>query len=193
MDVKEILEREMILASASPRRKQLMQQAGFQFEVIIADIDESFPPEMAVHQIPQYIAEMKAKAVAEKVNTEKIIIAADTIVACKDKVLGKPTDLEDAKNMLQFLSGEQHTVITGVCLKQQDKQKLFQHSTEVYFENLSEHEIDYYVNNYQVLDKAGAYAIQDWMGLTKINKIEGCYFNVVGLPVADLYKELSTF
>jgi len=155
MDVKEILEREMILASASPRRKQLMQQAGFQFEVIIADIDESFPPEMAVHQIPQYIAEMKAKAVAEKVNTEKIIIAADTIVACKDKVLGKPTDLEDAKNMLQFLSGEQHTVITGVCLKQQDKQKLFQQ--------------------------------------TKINKIEGCYFNVVGLPVADLYKELSTF
>lgn len=193
MDVKEILNREMILASASPRRKELMEKAGFQFEVVAADVEETFPEGMELTEIPKHIANLKAEAVAQNLQTDKIIIAADTIVVCEKKVLGKPKDLNDAKEMLQFLSGKQHQVITGVCLQQQNKKQTFANTTEVFIQELSNSEIEYYVNNYEVLDKAGAYAIQDWIGLNKINKIEGCYFNVVGLPVSDLYSHLSTF
>jgi len=193
MDVKKIMNQDLVLASASPRRKELMEKAGFQFEILVANTDESYPADMDLYEVPQHIAEMKALAVAENLQLNKIIIAADTIVICNNEVLGKPRDLQDATTMLEKLSGQQHQVVTGVCIKQAAKQFKFQSTTEVYFSELHPHEIEHYVQNYEVLDKAGAYAIQEWIGLNKIIKIEGCYFNVVGLPTSELYKHLSTF
>jgi len=184
---------QIILASGSPRRKDLFKQAGFDFEIITAGIDETFPPGMKVIEVAEYIAEQKALAVADGVKYKNpLIIAADTIVIYNNEILGKPANKKDAVNTLKKLSGTTHEVVTGLCIKTVNYNEKFSAVTTVKFAEFSNGEIDYYVNNYAVLDKAGSYAIQDWIGLTKVDKIDGCYFNVMGLPVSLLYKKLSS-
>lgn len=182
----------IILASGSPRRKDLMQKAGYQFKVITADVDESFKEGSQPNDVVLMLAEKKAKTVASKKKFKNtLIIAADTIVVNESKILGKPTDLADAKTMLQNLSNKSHEVITGVCIFYEGKAQTFSSSTQVILNELSATEIDHYCNNYEVLDKAGAYGIQDWIGLNKIKTLSGCYYNVMGLPLSLLYEKLG--
>lgn len=182
----------IILASGSPRRKELMEKAGYQFEVITADVDESFKEGTKPKDVVSMLAEKKANAVLYKTKIDKIlIIAADTIVVSESKILGKPTDLEDAIKMLESLSNNTHQVITGVCFIKDNKTTIFSSITEVALNKMSLTEIKYYCNNFEVLDKAGAYGVQDWVGLNKVKTIKGCYYNVMGLPVSLLYKKLE--
>jgi len=182
----------IILASGSPRRKELMQKAGYQFEVITADVDESFEVGTKPLNLVKHLAKKKAKAVSQKIeNKTALIIAADTIVVNELEILGKPTDLKDARRMLQNLSNKSHEVITGVCIHCGDFKKTFYASTKVVLNQLSIEEIEHYCNNYKVMDKAGGYAIQDWIGLNKIKTINGCYYNVMGLPLSLLYEKLE--
>ncbi|MEI6695816.1 MAG: Maf family nucleotide pyrophosphatase [Bacteroidota bacterium] len=184
---------EIILASQSPRRQQLLKDMGFNFNVIVTDADESYPQDLTVLEIPVFLAEMKANAIAFELKENTLIIAADTIVAVDDKVLGKPRDAEDAFSILRQISGRMHKVVTGVCLKTMLKQKSFLAESNVYFRHLSDEEIYYYISNYQPFDKAGAYGVQEWIGYVGIEHIEGSYFNVMGLPTQMLYKELINF
>ena len=184
---------EIILASQSPRRQQLLKDMGFNFSVIVTDADESYPQDLTVLEIPVFLAEMKANAIAFELKEHTLIIAADTIVAVDNTVLGKPKDAEDAFSILRQISGRMHKVITGVCLKTILKQKSFFAESNVYFRHLSDEEIKYYISNYQPFDKAGAYGVQEWIGYVGIEHIEGSYFNVMGLPTQMLYKELINF
>ncbi len=184
---------DIILASQSPRRQQLLKDMGFHFKVVVTDVDEVYPQEMPVFEIPAYLAEIKANAIANQLKENTLIIAADTIVVIDNKVLGKPKDAEDAFNILQQISGRKHQVITGVCLKTKLKQKSFFVESNVYFRHLSDEELNYYITNYKPFDKAGAYGIQEWIGYIGIERIEGSYFNVMGLPTQTLYKELINF
>ncbi len=184
---------EIILASQSPRRQQLLKDMGFNFSVIVTDADESYPQDLSVLEIPVFLAEMKANAIAYELKEKTLIIAADTIVAIDNKVLGKPKDAEDAFSILRQISGRMHKVVTGVCLKTMLKQKSFFAESNVYFRHLSDEEINYYITNYQPFDKAGAYGVQEWIGYVGIEHIEGSYFNVMGLPTQMLYKELINF
>ncbi len=186
--------KKIILASQSPRRQQLMTDAGFEFEVKTKEgIDEVFPEGLKKEEIAEYLAKLKARAFAEEINEETTLITADTIVWQKGKVLGKPVDYEDAFKMIKSLSGKKHWVITGVCITSAEKQVLFYTSTKVYFAELTDEEIHYYVEKFQPYDKAGAYGIQEWIGHIGIEKIKGSYFNVMGLPIQRLYKELKKF
>lgn len=184
---------EIILASQSPRRQQLLKDMGFKFKVIVTDVDEIYPQEMPVSEIPVYLAEIKANAIANEIKENTLIIAADTIVTIGNKVLGKPRDEADAFDILQQISGRMHKVITGVCLKTSLKQKSFFAESNVYFRHLSDEELNYYITNYKPFDKAGAYGVQEWIGYVGIEHIEGSYFNVMGLPTQMLYKELINF
>ncbi|NJL73850.1 MAG: septum formation protein Maf [Saprospiraceae bacterium] len=188
-----IFEQKIILASKSPRRKQLLEIAGFNFEVKALEVDESFSPTMPVAEVAAYLAEKKADAAHSLVDTNALILAADSVVILEDKIYGKPEDETDAKQILRQLSGKVHRVITGVCLLQYNKKRIFSGVSEVHFAPLSEEEIEYYVQKYQPYDKAGAYGIQDWIGWCKVLKIEGSYSNVMGLPMELVYKELSSF
>lgn len=182
----------IVLASASPRRQELLSKAGYKFTIQTADIEETYPDDLPTNEIAEYIAEQKALAVSSKVESKNtLIIAADTIVIHGNTILGKPKDEQEAFETLQQLSGKKHQVVTGVCLKTDTKIEKFSAITQVYFSKLLDDEIWYYLNNCEVLDKAGSYGIQDWIGLTKIDKIEGCYFNVMGLPMSLLYKKLN--
>jgi len=184
----------IILASASPRRKEILRKAGFEFDIITADIDESYPSDIKTKHIAEYIASKKAKAVEAKVlNKEAIIIAADTIVENDGTILGKPKNKQEAIDTLHQLSNKSHQVITGVCIQQAERIVKFSAFTKVSFSKLNDEAIRHYVNHYEVMDKAGSYAIQDWIGLTYIQSIEGCYFNVVGLPMSLLYGKLMEF
>ena len=183
----------IILASQSPRRQQLLKDMGFDFKVIVTDVDEIYPPTMPVFEIPVYLAEMKANALSKEIKENTLIIAADTIVTIDNDVLGKPKDEADAFNILRQISGRKHQVITGVCLKSALKQKSFYAESNVYFRDLSDEEIKYYITNYKPYDKAGAYGVQEWIGYVGIEHIEGSYFNVMGLPTQMLYKELISF
>ena len=185
----------IILASKSPRRIELMQQAGLQFTVCVAgEVDEIYPTELQRDEIPLYLANLKADAFlqAYDIDTE-IVVAADTIVWHNGQVLGKPVDRNDAIRMLQQLSGSVHDVFTGVCLATRSGRHLFSDDTKVFFRELSIQEINHYVDGYQPYDKAGAYGIQEWIGLVGIEKIIGSYFNVVGLPIQKLYSEIHKF
>ncbi|MFZ4413658.1 MAG: Maf family nucleotide pyrophosphatase [Bacteroidales bacterium] len=184
---------EIILASQSPRRQQLLKDMGFNFNVIVTDADESYPQDLTILEIPVFLAEMKANAIAFELKENTLIIAADTIVAVDNTVLGKPKDAEDAYSILRQISGRMHKVVTGVCLKTILKQKSFFAESNVYFRHLSDEEIKYYISNYQPFDKAGAYGVQEWIGYVGIEHIEGSYFNVMGLPTQMLYKELINF
>ncbi|MDX2001934.1 MAG: Maf family protein [Chitinophagales bacterium] len=183
----------LVLGSKSPRRKYLMEQAGFQFRMITKDVEEVFPDELPVREVAPYLAQLKAEAILPEVGKEELVITADTVVLLDNKIYGKPNDIIDAKRILGELSGKVHEVITGVCLMSTSKTEGFSETTKVHFAALSEAEIDWYVHHYEVMDKAGAYGIQDGIGLIGIERIDGCYFNVMGLPVHRLYQALLNF
>ena len=188
------LDFELILASKSPRRQQLLKDLGFDFKVVTKDVDESFPLQLQAQEIPLYLCEHKANSFIEELKSDKtLVITADTIVWIENQVLNKPENFDDAVRMLQLLSGKMHEVFTGVCLKSKHKTKTFYAATKVYFKPLSADEIHYYITNYKPYDKAGAYGAQEWMGYVGVEKIEGSYFNVMGLPVKELYEELMLF
>lgn len=178
----------IILASQSPRRQDLLSDLGITFKVITKPIEEDFPSEMNPHLIAEYLANKKSLAFHPK--GEEIIITADTVVIHNNKVLNKPKNKEEAKEMLSNLSSSTHEVVTGVCIHQENNQFSFSELTKVEFKTLSEWEIDYYINNYNPSDKAGAYGIQDWIGKIGIKSIDGCYYNVMGLPLQTLYSYL---
>jgi septum formation protein len=179
----------LILASKSPRRQQLLKQAGFQFEIQDQPVEEIYPPELEPKDVPLYLAELKAQPFVAQ-SHKSIIITADTVVLLDDNIIGKPANETEATRMLQKLSGRQHTVITGICILHQGEALTFKEITNVYFRSLSSNEIAQYVSHFQPLDKAGAYGIQDWIGLVGVNRIEGDFYNVMGLPVLRLYLEL---
>jgi septum formation protein len=187
-----------ILASQSPRRKQLLAWADIDFDVIVSEAEEDFPAEMDVQEVPVYIAQRKAVAVQQKIKDEfpihqgKWIIAADTIVVLENEIIGKPTDRADAIHILQKLSGKTHRVITGVYLINDTESRNFSETTLVHFHPLTLSQIEYYVDQYQPYDKAGAYGIQDWIGVVGIRGIEGDFYNVMGLPVSKLLGYLPT-
>lgn len=186
----------IILASASPRRSQLLQLAGISFEVIIAATNEAYPETLSPAGIALHIANNKALAVQEKLNTGDngntyTILSADTIVVLGDKIIGKPANREAAINTLLDLSGKTHKVITGVCILRGTNKKLFAEETEVTFHGLSISQIEYYADNYKPYDKAGAYAIQEWIGAIGIKSIKGDFYNVMGLPVSRVVRELA--
>lgn len=183
----------LILASGSPRRQQMLSELGLKFEIVIRDYVESYPEEMNGEEIAMYIAKRKAATFKNDLSGNKIVITADTIVWCDNKVLGKPLNREDAANMLREISGKTHEVITGVSLLSAAKELTFSDSTKVTFDKISEEDIYYYIDNYRPYDKAGAYGIQEWIGISACSHIDGSYFNVVGLPVQKLYKELLNF
>ncbi len=186
---------ELLLASKSPRRQYLLKELGLDFEVRTKEVDESFPDNLKAQEIPLYLCEKKANAFDEELKDNTIVITADTIVWLPqtNEVLNKPENFDDAVRMLQLLSGKMHEVYTGVCLKSKTKKKSFYALTKVYFKPLTQQEIEFYINNYQPFDKAGSYGAQDWIGLVAVEKIEGTYFNVMGLPVKELYEELLKF
>ena len=181
----------IILASKSPRRRQLLSNAGFTFEARSKDIAENYPSTLSIQEVPSYLAQLKAEAFRPEIQDKELIITSDTVVIQGEEILGKPTDLEDAAQTLQRLSGKSHEVWSGVCLFSKDKTLNFSEKTTVFFEEITSSEIKYYLEIAPPLDKAGAYGIQDWIGLIGVKKIEGCYYNVMGLPVPRLYKELK--
>ena len=181
----------IILASNSPRRKELLEGLGIEYKVkTLPYVDESYPETLIGEQIPLFIARKKAEAYIDTIEDNELIITADTIVWLDGKVLGKPEDSAHAKEMLASLSGKTHQVMTGVCITTKDIRKEFVSVTDVTFNTLSMEEIDYYVINYKPFDKAGAYGIQEWIGYIGVQSISGSYFNVVGLPIQRLYREL---
>ena len=182
----------IVLASNSPRRKELLSGLGIQYEVkTLPDIDESYPEGLDGMEIPAFIARSKADAYRSVMQSDELIITADTIVWLDGKVMGKPRDAEEARKMLRALSGQTHQVITGVCLTTPTYQKAFATMTDVTFATLSEEEIAYYVDCYSPMDKAGSYGIQEWIGFIGVESISGSYFNVMGLPIQRLYTELK--
>ncbi len=182
----------VILASNSPRRQELMQGLGLSFEVkTLSDIDESYPADLAAVKVAGFIAQRKADAYASIVQEKELIITADTVVVLGKRVLGKPQDRGEAIAMLRALSGQVHQVVTGVCLLTQAGRKVFDALTQVRFAPLSEEEISYYVDNFQPYDKAGAYGVQEWIGYIGVEEIQGSYYNVMGLPIQKLYRELQ--
>lgn len=180
----------IILASGSPRRQQLLSEMGIAYTVDVRAVEEVYPAHLKGADIALYLAELKSKAFANLQNND-LVITSDTIVWFDNQALGKPTNKEDAYRMLSKLSGKQHAVYTAICLKGKDFTKTVVDQTLVSFANLSPTEIEFYIENYQPFDKAGSYGIQDWIGLIGVDSIQGSYFNVVGLPVHKLYKELK--
>ncbi len=192
MVIDQLLHYNIILASHSPRRQELLRGLDFRFEVKIpADADESYPDHLKGEEIPLYIAEKKADSFDNKLQKNDILITADTIVLVDGKVFGKPTDKEEARTMLQQLSDKTHQVITGVCLSTPFRKKMFAVTTDVTFSYLSDEEIDYYLEIYRPYDKAGSYGVQEWIGYVAVESINGSFYNVMGLPVHRLYKELE--
>lgn len=184
----------VLLASKSPRRRELLSQLRVPFNVVsLGGIEEIYPDNLPAEDIPQYLANRKADAYLKNFSDNELIITADTLVILGNRVLGKPRDMDDARKMLAELSGKIHHVVTGVCISTHHKRITFSAVTEVKFAELSEQDIDYYVENFLPLDKAGAYGIQEWIGCVAVEWIRGSYYNVMGLPVHQLYKELSNF
>lgn len=185
---------QIILGSQSPRRKQLLEGMGVDFSVEIIPTDESFDPSLPPHQIALLIASAKARCFEKKVESSPImVITADTIVSINNTILNKPADTEDAVRMINMLSGKKHTVYTGVCIYTHQGLESFTEGTDVYFNELTEAEIRYYIETCKPFDKAGSYGVQEWIGYVGIKKIEGCFFNVMGLPVNELYKRLKKY
>jgi septum formation protein len=184
--------RPLILASTSPRRQYLMSEAGFHFTIEKPETDETYPAEMPIDQVAKYLAAKKAESFRPRIKDE-IIITADTVVILLDKILNKPADGNEAREMLSQLSGRTHLVITGVSIISKEKEESFDDVTEVTFKVLTRDEIDFYVDRYEPFDKAGAYGAQDWVGMVAIEKINGSYFNVMGLPVHKVYQHLQNW
>lgn len=180
----------IILASKSPRRQELLSKMGFDFRVVLKEVDESYPDGLEPADIALFISEKKAKAFDESLSKGEIVLTADTIVAIDGKILGKPEDEDHAFEMLSLLSGKKHDVFTGVSLLKDGSLYSFSELTEVYFNELTEEQIRYYISTFKPFDKAGAYGIQEWIGLVAIDKLHGSYSNVMGLPTHRVYKEL---
>ena len=183
----------IILASSSPRRQQFLTDLGLQFTVQTIDVEEVYPKYLHGNEITSFLAELKANAFENELNEKDVLITADTIVRFSGKILGKPKDATDAKNMLKELSGQHHEVITSICIKTTKTSKIINDTTIVYFEKLSDEEIDYYIDTFKPFDKAGSYGIQEWIGFIGVKKIEGNYTTVMGFPVHKFYKEMMKF
>lgn len=184
----------IILASNSPRRRELLAGLDINFEVkVLPGIDESYPEDLPVEEIPQYIAREKAEAYRNLMDEDTLVITADTVVVLGREILGKPKDDGDACRMLRELSGRTHQVITGVCLTTLGRQRCFAVTTDVTFKDFTDEEISYYVSRYHPMDKAGAYGIQEWIGHIGVTSLSGSYFNVMGLPVQRIYAEMQRF
>lgn len=183
--------RKIILASKSPRRAELMKMAGFEFTVDSKNVEETHPEGVPTEQIPECLAKEKARAFLSELQGDEVVIGADTIVILNGRIYEKPKDRQDAIDMLLTLSGQKHEVITGVCLLTRDSEITFSEKTAVFFNELTQPEVEYYVDTFKPYDKAGSYACQEWIGAIAISRFEGDYFNVVGLPVNRVYKELK--
>ena len=180
----------LILASSSPRRQYLLKEAGFNFRIEKPEVEESWPPGLPIQQVARYLAEKKAEYFRTTMKDE-IIVAADTVVIIDDKIINKPADRTEAISMLTALSGRTHTVMTGVCIISREREESFDETTLVTFQPLTQDEIAHYVDNFKPYDKAGAYGAQDWIGMVAIQRIEGSYFNVMGLPIHLVYQHLK--
>jgi len=184
----------LILGSASPRRQDLLKSLGFEFLNKPIKADESlWPKELKAQEIPIFLAELKADAYEEPLKENELLITADTVVWCEGRVFNKPENFAEGKKMLETLSGKMHEVFTAVCLKSANKQTTFYDVSKVYFKKLKTEEIEYYLTNFSPYDKAGGYGVQDWIGYIGIDKIDGSFYNVMGLPVKELYEELIKF
>jgi septum formation protein len=184
----------LILGSASPRRQDLLKSLGFEFLNKPVKVDETlWPKELKAQEIPIFLAELKADAYDEPLKDDELLITADTVVWCEGKVFNKPENFAEGKKMLETLSGKMHEVFTAVCLKSANKQTTFYDVSKVYFKKLKTEEIEYYLTNFSPYDKAGGYGVQDWIGYVGIDKIDGSFYNVMGLPVKELYEELIKF
>ncbi|NCP20624.1 MAG: septum formation protein Maf [Flavobacteriales bacterium CG_4_9_14_0_2_um_filter_35_242] len=192
MNTEKLSTKQLILASGSPRRQSFLKELGLNFKVELNEVEETYPKQLKKEAITNYLALKKAQVFTNLKNND-LLITADTIVWFKNKALGKPENIEQAREMLEKLSNHKHLVITSVCLKSTQKEQVFSCTTEVYFDKLSKECIDYYLKNYKPLDKAGAYGIQEWIGYVGVKKIKGSYFNVMGFPVHKFYKELMRF
>lgn len=182
---------EIILASGSPRRHKFFKELEIPVKIDVRPVDEVYPENLQKEEITDYLAALKAEVFKNELSEKQILITSDTIVYNKDSAMGKPVNHQEAVKMISALSGKAHDVITSVCFTFKNSQKILNHTTKVYFSELSPDEIEYYVSNFKPFDKAGGYAIQEWIGLIGIEKIEGSYFNVVGLPTHLVYKTLK--
>lgn len=180
----------LLLASQSPRRKELLQNLGYKFDVVSVDCDEVYPEDLEISKIAEFLSELKAKSFRNLENGE-VLITADTIVATENEVLGKPKNEEDAKQMLRKLSGKTHRVYTGISVKTSEKITTKTDVAEVKFSEISEDEIHFYIENFKPFDKAGAYGIQEWLGMAKISKIKGSFYTIMGFPTHLLYEILK--
>ena len=185
--------KKLILASSSPRRQELIRGIDIQFEIRVYEVEENYPSDLSNNDIPEYLARLKASVFNNKLTKNEVVVTSDTIVINNDQILVKPSDKKQASEMLKKLSGQMHRVLTSVCLTSSDKQVCFTEESKVYFKNLDEDEINYYIENYNPYDKAGGYGIQDWLGFIAIEKIEGSYYNIMGLPTHRLYEVLKQF
>lgn len=184
----------LILASQSPRRRQLLSEAGIAFTLAERfECEESFPSLLPAREVAEYLSHLKSEAYPQPLAEGDILLTADTVVIAADRILGKPADRDEAVAMIRSLSGCEHEVITGVTLRTIDRKRSFSASSKVFFRHLSDEEIDYYIDTYRPYDKAGAYGIQEWIGYVGIERIEGSFYNVMGLPVQRLYCELNVF
>lgn len=189
--LKNIAHYDIILASQSPRRRELLKGLDIDFRIEVIDVDESYPNGMMGVEIPMYLAEKKANAYLSIMQDNTLLITADTIVWHEGRVMNKPANEAEARQMLTKLSGKTHQVITGVCISSLRKRRVFHVISEVRFARLTDAEIDYYLENYKPYDKAGSYGVQEWIGFVGVEHINGSYFNVMGLPVQRLYNELK--
>ncbi|MFI3286218.1 MAG: Maf family nucleotide pyrophosphatase [Rikenellaceae bacterium] len=183
----------LVLASQSPRRRELMQGANLPCCVVCYHVDENYPPELDAIDVPRYLAELKGSHYPTELTESEILITADTVVICREEILGKPRTTDEACEMLRKISGGEHKVITGVALRSSTKKVSFSGESRVTFAPLTDEEIEYYVSQYAPLDKAGSYGIQEWIGYIGIESIEGSFYNVMGLPIQKLYRELNKF
>lgn len=181
----------LVLSSKSPRRRALVQELGLPVEIRTIDVEEIYPEDLPSNDVPAYLAKLKAEPLLQSLVENEILITSDTVVILNNEVIGKPKDREDAINMLIKLSGNSHAVITGVALSAVNYQYVFSTTTQVFFDALSLSEIEHYVDQFKPFDKAGSYGIQEWIGYIGIKRIEGCYYNVMGLPLHDLYQALK--
>ncbi|MBP5983348.1 MAG: septum formation protein Maf [Fluviicola sp.] len=185
------MKKKIILGSGSPRRKELLAALGYNFEVRTKDTDESYPTAMSCEEVPAFLAKQKAAALLSELNEDELLICADTVVILDNQILGKPANNDEASEMLNFLSGKTHKVITGVFIGDSKQEVIFSDTTEVTFNTLSENQINYYIENYQPFDKAGSYGIQEWIGFIGVASITGTYANVMGLPTHEIFAVLS--
>lgn len=189
-----ITDYKVLLASNSPRREELLRGIDIDFEIkVLPDIDESYPTDMPNEEVAEYVALKKARSYTNSLKEDELIITADTVVLLDNKIYGKPTNKKEAEEMLQNLSGKTHRVISGVCLTSTAKQTSFSVASDVEFSTLTNQEIEYYINRYAPFDKAGSYGVQEWIGYIGVKHISGSYFNIMGLPIQRLYRELLSF